>query len=518
MIDAVIIGGGHNGLAAAFYLAQAGRKTLVLEAADDVGGGAITADLHKGFKCPTLAHDVCLHAQVAEDMNLARFGVRFITPAARVCAVSPDGPPLVLYDDVGRSVESVRPFSTKDAEAYPEYRRAVERVASVVGSVLEATPPDIDHPSGRDLWNLLRTGRRFRSLGRRDEYRLLRWLPMPAADLVDEWFTNDLLRAAIAAPGVSGTMMGPRSAGSGLVMLLREAHRRLAGGMLRVAGGPGALTRAMADAAVAAGATIRTNAAVERILVRDGRAAGVISNGSEISSRLVVSAIDPKTTFLRLVEPTELTPAFAAKLRNYRAAGTLAKVNLALSRLPAFRGVPDSAMLSGHVHIGRDLDYLERAFDQAKYGEFSTAPWLDVTIPSIADPQLAPAGAHVMSVYVHYAPYRLRSGGWDGARPALLEAVFATLETCAPGLRSVVLHAQVFTPEDLEKRLGVAGGHVFHGELAPDQLFAMRPLLGYGRYSAPIENLHLCSAGTHPGGFMTGASGRLAAREILRHL
>jgi phytoene dehydrogenase-like protein len=518
MVDAVIIGGGHNGLAAAFYLAKAGRKPLVLEAREDVGGGGLTRDLHPGFRCPALTHDVCLHARIVRDMDLAGHGVEFITPAARVCALSTSGPPLVLYDDVARSVEAIRPLNVKDADAYRAYRRSVERVASVLAAVLEAPPPDIDRPAGRDLWHLLKAGRRFRALGQRDEYRLLRWLPMPAADLVSECFATDLMRAAIAAPGVSGTMLGPRSAGSSLVLLLREAHRQLAGGRVRVRGGPGALTRAMADAARAAGAEIRTAAPVDRILVRDGHAVGVVAQGEEIRSRIVIAAVDPRTAFLRLADPADLGPDFTTKIRNYRSAGTLAKVNLALSRLPAFRGVADPSVLSGHIHVGPSLDYLERAFDHAKYGEFSAAPWLDVTIPSILDPQLAPPGAHVASIYVHYAPYRLRTGAWDGATSALVDALFAVLEGYAPGVRSLVLNMEVFTPPDLEDRFGFAGGHVFHGELAPDQLFAMRPLLGYGKYGTPIRDLYLCSGGTHPGGFMTGTSGRLAAREILRHL
>ncbi len=517
MTDVVIIGGGHNGLAAAFYLAKGGRKPLVLEARGEVGGGAITSEIHPGFRCPTLSHEVLLHAQVVRDMDLARHGLDLLTPSAQVCAVALNGPPLVLHDDPAASAASIREVDAADADAYGRYRKAIDRIASVLATVLESPPPDIDGPAAGDLWNLLKAGRRFRALGKRDGYRLLRWLPMPVADLVDDWFTNDLLRATIAAPGVSGTMLGPRSAGSSLVMLLREAHRQLSGRVsMRVRGGPGALTRAMAAAATAAGAEIRLATPVDRILVRDERAAGVVAGGREIPARTVVSAIDPKSTFLRLIDPMDLAPDFSAKIRHYRAVGTLAKINLALSALPAFRGVTRSDALSGRIHIGPDLDYLERAFDHVKYGEMSSAPWLDLTVPSILDPQLAPAGAHVASVYVHCAPYTLRGADWQTCRPTLLASALNVLEAYAPGVNALVVDAQVLTPLDLERDYGFAGGHAFHGELAPDQLFTMRPLLGHGKYDSPIRDLYLCSGGTHPGGFLTGAGGRLAAVEIVR--
>lgn len=515
MHPTVVVGGGHNGLVAAFYLAKAGLRPVVFEARAETGGGAITGEIHPGFHCPTLSHELLLHERIARDMELARHGLDLISPAASVCALSDHAAPLVLYDEVERSAESIRRISGKDAAAYPAFRTAVERIAPVLAGAFEAPAPRIDRPDARDLWSLLKAGRRFRSLGTRDGYRLLRWAPMPVADLASEWFESDLLRATVAAPGLSGTMLGPRSAGSALVLLLREAHRHLAGGRtLRARGGPGALTRALAAAARAAGAEIRTGSPVDRITVEQGRVAGVVVNGQEFRAARVVSAVDPKTTLLKLIGPTELTPDFAAKARNYRAAGTVAKVNLALSALPSF-GI-DADALSGRIHVGPGLDYLERAFDHAKYGEFSTAPWLDITIPSIADPALAPAGGHVASIYVHYAPFRLRGTTWDAARDLLLAATLDVLERHAPGVRGQVVAAQVITPLELENTYGFAGGHIFHGELAPDQLFTMRPLLGFARYAGPIAGLFLCSAGTHPGGFLTGASGRLAATAVLQ--
>jgi phytoene dehydrogenase-like protein len=515
----VIIGAGHNGLAAAFYLARAGYKTIVFERQATVGGGAITSTLHPGFRCPTLSHHTAVWEEVAREMDLARHGLEVITPPVDVFAPTPDGGGIVLNHDPRRSADSIRPLSAKDAEAYPKFREAISKVADVLASLLAAPPPGIDEPSPSDLWNLFATGRKFRALGRQDAFRLLRWGPMPVADLVDEWFECDLLRAAIAAPGLSGTMLAPRSAGSALVLLLREAHRLRAQGMTRVKGGPGALTAKMAAAATAAGAEVRTGIAVEQILAKDGRVTGVVAGGTRVEASVVLSAADPKTTFLTLTDPVDLSPEFLLKIRNYRSKGTIAKINLALSGLPAFSAPAGSTrkltdILSGRIHIGARLDDLERAFDHAKYGELPQVPWLDITIPSILDPDLAPRGGHVMSIYVHHVPYALKDRDWSSAKEALMTAVMRVLEPYAPGVWRLVVGSQVLAPPDLESIHGFAGGHPFHGELALDQLFAMRPLLGYGRYDTPLEGLYLCSAGTHPGGFMAGASGRLAAREI----
>jgi phytoene dehydrogenase-like protein len=517
MADTVIIGGGHNGLAAAFYLAKAGQKPLVLERAGQVGGGAITTEIAPGFHVPALTHEVLLHEQIVREMDLARHGLELLTPAVQTCALSAEGAPLVLWDAPARTADALRARNPRDADAYPRFREAIDRAAAVLAIALGSTPPDIDSPSASDLWQLLKAGRAFRALGRRAEHQLLRWGPMAIADFTHEWFTDDLLRATIAGPGVSGTRLGPRSAGSTLVLLLREAHRHLTGHRrVQVRGGPGRLTQAMAAAATAAGAEIRTDARVERIIVRDDRVAAVLVNGREVPAGTVLSCADPKTTFLELCDPVDLSPDFLTKMRNYRAAGTVAKINLALSKLPSFTGITDAALLQGRIHVGADLDYIEKAFDHVKYGEASAAPWLDIAIPSILDPGLAPAGAHVASVYAHYAPHKLRGSDWASAKQDFTSRVLQVLEAHAPGFGSTVVHAHVVTPADLEADFGFFGGHVFHGELALDQLYAMRPLLGFGRYETPVRGLYLGGGGSHPGGFMTGASGRLAAQRVLR--
>ncbi len=395
------------------------------------------------------------------------------------------------------------------------------RLGGFLGELLERTPPSLDGPGVGELWDLLKTGRRFRALGRSDAFRLLRWMPMSAADLVGESFSTDLVQAAIAARGIFGVAQGPWSAGTGAALLLNAAVDPAPGGSsVTVKGGPGALTRAMADAARQAGAEIRTGVSVARVSVRDGRATGVVlEDGTELPARAVVSNADPKRTLLDLVDPIELDPGFLTRIRNYRTPGVSAKVNLALSALPSFTGVANPSDLKGRVQIGPSIDYLERAFDASKYGEISAEPYLDITFPSLHDPSLAPAGAHVMSVYVQFAPFRLANGGsWKDARHELSRRVLSTLSGYAPGIERLVVEQQVITPEDLETTYGLTGGHILHGEPSLDQLFTMRPVLGWAQYRTPIDDLYMCGSGTHPGGGVTGGSGQNASREIVRDL
>jgi phytoene dehydrogenase-like protein len=523
MRDVIVIGGGHNGLVAAAYLARAGLKPLVLERSDEVGGGARTGEIAPGFRSPTLAHAIGpLRASIVEDLQLARHGFALLTPDPCVFAPAPDGRALVIHRDERRTAEAIARFSARDAARWPGFAATLGALAGCLRSILESTPPSVNRPEGRDLWSWLMAGRRFRALGRANGFRLLRYMPMAVADLAGEWFETDLLRATVAARGVFGTRLGPRSAGTGANLLLAAAWDPApAGSGMSALGGPGGLARTLADAARAAGAWIRVETEVARILVRDGAVAGVaLTTGEEIFARAVVSNADPKRTLLGLVDPDALTPEFADDIRHYRCEGATAKLNLALDALPRFTAVtsgePAERLLGGRIHIGPSLDYLDRAFDAAKYGRISDDPYLDVTIPSLLDASLAPPGKHVMSIVAHCAPFRLRAGDWTKERETLADRVMRTLTTYAPDLPSLVRHLQVITPVDLEERFGLTGGHIHHGEPALDQLFVARPVFGWARYRTPVKGLYLCGAGTHPGGGITGAPGANAAREILK--
>jgi phytoene dehydrogenase-like protein len=519
--DVVIVGGGHNGLVTAFYLAKAGFKPLVLERSAQVGGAAVTDEFHPGFRCSILAHTAGpVRPDIVRDLRLERHGLKLIAPEVAVTALSPDGRALTLYQDANKSPQEIAAFSQKDAAKYPEFQQSLTKIGQVIAEALATTPPDIDHPSSGDLWSMLKTGRAIRNLGKKDMFRLLRWGPMAVADLAAEYFDTELLRAVVAARGIFGTFLGPWSAGSALVLLIRAAgDPHPAGSACFVAGGAGAITQAMASAAKAAGAEIRTSAEVIEIRAQNGAATGVLlSTGEEIQARAVISNADPKRTLLQLTDPIHLSPDFVQKLQHYRGHGTVAKVNLALSGLPKFTALNgDGAAVKGRIHIGHEIDYLERAFDECKYGNFSRQPYLEATIPSLTDPTLAPEGKHVMSIYMQYAPYKLK-GDWEDHRKALGQTVVQTLAQYAPNLPELILTHQVITPRDLEDKYGLTGGQIFHGELALDQFFTMRPLLDWARYRTPIENLYLCGSGTHPGAGLTGGSGANAAREILKQL
>jgi phytoene dehydrogenase-like protein len=518
--DAIVIGGGVNGLTCAAYLARAGIAPLVLEAQGTLGGGARTEEIAPGFKAPILAHSAGpLRRDVVEDLELGRHGLEFLSSDVSVASLTTDAKALLIYEDPKRTARALRDRAPDDADRWPMFVSSLAAVSRVVGMLYATTPVSVDKPAGRDLWSILRTLRAFRSLAKDDAYRLLRWGPMAVADLVGEHFIGEQLRAVVAADGIFGTRLGPWSAGSGMVLLLRAANEAVAPARTWFArGGTGAIAAALERAVRTSGGHIRPNARVSRVLVDGAQARGVVlDDGTELRARAVISAVDPKQTFLRLCDPIDLAPEFLWRLRNYRSHGTVAKINLALSALPRFAGLEADAM-AARIRIAPDIDYLERAFDHSKYGRYSPDPYIEFTLPSVLDPSLAPKGAHLLSAYVQFAPYGLREGGWDQQRDAFAKSALATLERHAPGLGALVVAQQAITPLDLERTYGMTGGHIFHGELALDQMLEMRPLLGWGRYRSPIRSLYLCSSGTHPGTGLTGGSGANAAREIIRDL
>ncbi|HEX5707077.1 MAG TPA: NAD(P)/FAD-dependent oxidoreductase [Pyrinomonadaceae bacterium] len=521
----VIIGAGHNGLVAACYLAKAGLHPLVLEWRERVGGGALTEEFHPGFRSSTLAHGLGpLLPEVARELELERHGLALINTDARLFAPDREGRSLTIYDDAERTARELESLSAHDARAYADFRQSFARIGRVLASVVREAPPSIERPRGREAWGFLKLGKEFRGLGKRDAYRLLRWGPMAVADLAAEWFESELLRASVAARGIQGAFAGPWSAGTSLGLLVQAAFDGQPFASNSFArGGAGALAKALAHAAQAAGAEIRTGADVARVVVQEGRATGVVlEGGEEIAARAVVSNADPRQTFLRLVEPTELDPDFLSKVRGYRSTGAAAKVNFALGALPLFatrKKIESGAEeLRGRIHIGPEIDYLERAFDAAKYGDFSPEPYLDITIPTLSDTGLAPEGRHVMSVHAQFAPYNLKEGDWTSRREEFADAVVRTIETFAPGFSNLILGRQTITPLDLEQTYGLSGGHIHHGEMSLDQFYTFRPIIGWAQYRTPVARLYLCGAGTHPGGGLTGAPGRIAAHEILKDL
>ncbi|PYS20449.1 MAG: amine oxidase [Acidobacteria bacterium] len=516
----VIIGAGHNGLVAAYHLAKAGSKPLVLERREVIGGACATEEFHAGFRAALAGSAGPFLTEIVKDLQLERRGLEFMKPDVQVCALNPSGAPICIYEDEKRTAAELVDHSRKDSEKYPEFLACFANIGRALRPLLTMTPPDIDAPSKSELWELGKLGWKIRGLGKKDEYRLLRYGPMAVADLATEWFENETLRAIVAARGIFGAFAGPWSAGTSAPLLLQAANsgNPIAPAVF-VKGGMGALTDAIAKAATDAGAQIRTNAEVARVKISEGKTAGVVlANGEEISARAVVSNADPKMTFLNLVDAGELDPSFLQKIRNYRAHGTVARINLALSALPKFNNVDSAEKLSGRIHIGPDIDYLERAFDVAKYGDFSSKPYLEITIPTLTDSSLAPNATHVMSIHAQFAPYKLKDGDWESRREELGDAVVNTLSDYAPNLKDLIVARQVITPLDLESDYGLSGGHIHHGEMSLDQLFAFRPLLGWARYRTPIDGLYLCGAGTHPGGGVTGAPGLNASREVIKDL
>jgi phytoene dehydrogenase-like protein len=523
--DVIVIGGGHNALVTAAYLAKAGRRTLVLEARDRVGGAAETSELG-GVRVPRLADTVGrLRPSIVKDLDLRSHGLRLVAPDVRVFAPQPDGRAVTLWTEQARTVDGLRAWSGGDADHYPDFDRLVRALARFVAELAAETPPDIKAPGLGDALTGLKLGRTFRGLGKRDARTILRVLPMAVADFVAEAFETDAVRATIAWRGVRHSFLGPRSAGTTAILLGDSAGNDggAAGQTVFAIGGPGALSEALAAAARTAGAAVRCGPRVTAITSRDNRVTGVaLASGEEITAPVVVSGLDPKRTLVELADPVTIGPSMRWRAGNYRTPGVVAKVNLVLDRLPRFTAAAgdDEQLLRGRILAAPGIEAIERAFDAAKYGRVSEAPVLEATIPSLVDSSLvegAPDGTHVMSVSAQYAPYALREGSWDdaGRADAFGDAVVGVLDGLAPGLSSSIRAREVITPLDLERQYGLTGGHPLHGEQALDQFFLWRPLLGSGRYRLPIDGLYLCGSGAHPGGGITGQPGQNAAREIL---
>jgi phytoene dehydrogenase-like protein len=520
--DAIVVGAGHNGLVAAAYLARAGWRVLVLERRDVIGGATTTEELWEGFAVSTLADGAPrLAPGIAADLDLAAHGVRLRAADPVVVALDEDAPALAFWRDDARTARSIGRISPVDERTWPRFAALVRRLAALVGTVEEMTPPDLGAPDRTDIAAALRAAIGARRLGRRDLGEAVRILPMSVGDLAQEWFEHPRVQASIAASGIEWVNWGPSAAGTAFTLLHGAAWGRdgVFGSSGVVVGGMGALCRGLASAATSRGARIETGAPVASLLVDDeGRAEGVaLADGREIRSGTVLSSADPATTFLGLVPAGHLDPAFVHEVRRIKYRGSVARVHVALDAPPDLRGVDDPHVLTGRLRVAPDLGYLERAYDDAKWGRPSERPYLELTVPTLSDPSRAPNGQHILSVTVRYVPYELAVGTWDAsAAHALEESVLAMLERHAPGIGGTIRHRAVITPGDLERTYGLTEGSPVHGELTLDQLFHMRPAPGWVRYRTPIEGLHLCGAGAHPGGGVTGAPGRNAVRELLR--
>ncbi len=516
--DVIVIGGGHNGLVTAAKLGKAGKKVLVLERRGIVGGAAVTEETHPGFLYTTCAYSPGIfQAPVAEELKLAKYGYETIEYDPSMVAPLNDGDPLYFWKDDARTRESIARLSVQDSRRYSEFVSDMDRLISHLRPLLTNTLPDPATAGVGDLGELLGLAWKLKGLREKDILEMLRVLPMSIFDLLNQYFENPHLKGVLASEGVLGSFYGPRSAGSVYVMLYLRMGRgdgsRFSWPFCK--GGIGSLSEAIAQSAKSFGVEVRTGAEVAQILIKDGIATGVVlANGQEIPCKTVVSNADAKRTFLKLVDPVHLEPHFLLKIRGIKSRGVSAKVNFALDGYPRWKGL-NGDQKPAAICIAPDMDYLERAFDDAKYGQPSKAPFLDIAIPSVVDSTVAPAGKQVMSVYVLFAPYHLKEGSWSEKKEKFGDNVVKTIETYAPGFSNLILHRQIVTPLDLETEFGLTEGNIHQGEISLDQIMFMRPIPGYSRYKTPIQNLYLCGAATHPGGGVTGIPGSLAANQIL---
>jgi phytoene dehydrogenase-like protein len=515
-----VIGAGHNGLVHAAYLAKAGKRVLVLERRHLVGGATVTEEINPGFKYSVCSYVVSLlRPEIIEELELARHGLHLL-PLDGTFTPLPDGNYLARWHDHAKTRQELIKFSRKDAEAYDRFATLMYHLSRAVRMTLSTIPFEPSSLKPSDLSGLAQMGRHFQGLGEELLYDLTKLMTMSAADYLDEWFECEPLKATMSASGIIGTFLGPRSPGTAYVLL--HHYMGEIDGVFRSwglpRGGMGSVAEACASAARSHGAEIRLEAPIARLLIKNGKAEGVVlESGEEIRARVVASSLDPRRTFLKLIEPSELDSEFADAVRRFRIRGSSGKVNLSLGELPNFTCFPgDGPHYRGALSISPTVDYLERAYDDAKYGGFSRHPFMDIVIPSVIDPSVAPPGKHVMSIFVQYASYHLKEGTWEEKREAFGDAVVNTLAEYAPNLKNAILHRQVVTPWDMEQTMGLTEGNIFHGELSLDQLFFLRPVPGWAKYRTPVRNLYLCGSGAHPGGGVMGAPGKLAAQEMLK--
>jgi phytoene dehydrogenase-like protein len=522
--DAVIVGGGHNGLVTAAYLARAGRKVLVLERREMVGGCAVTEEIWPGYKVSTGAYLTSLmQERIVRELELERHGYQVDAKDPAFFSVFPDGRHFFMWQDRAKTLAEIAKFSKRDAEVYPAYEDQLERLSQVVEELLLTIPPQFPPGGIADYIEYLRLAGRMRGLSPKELVALVKIFTQSASEFLDEWFESEQVKVTLATDGVIGANGGPRSPGTAYILLHHcmggvGGHRGLWG---FVRGGMGMVAESIASAARAKGVEIRTGVAVERVLVRSGRAyAVVLESGEEIEGGQIASNLDPKITFLRLLETRDLPAEFVDAIRKFRIEGTSCKINLALNGLPEFTSYPGAPgpQHRATMHICPSIEYVERAWDDAKYGRPSERPLLELTVPTMYDPSLAPPGKHIMGIFLQYAPYTLREGTWDELREPFGDRVISLIAEYAPNIRSIVEHRQVLSPLDLERRFGITGGNIFHGEMSLDQMFVMRPVAGWARYRTPVPGLYLCGSGAHPGGGVMGAPGYNAAREILKDL
>ena len=520
--DAIIVGGGHNGLVNAAYLARAGKKVLVLERRHVLGGAAVTEEIFPGFKFSVCSYVVSLlRPEIIRELDLPRHGLE-ILPLDGTMTPMPSGDYLWRVNDHAKTMREIRRHSRADADAYEEFGKAMVQMCRFVKPILSMTPPDPTTLNPRDLMKLLFLGRRFQSLSSEDKYNQVQLMTMSAIDFLDQWFETDVLKATMSASGIIGTFLGVRSPGTAYVLL--HHYMGEIDGSFRswgfARGGTGAISNSIAGAAREAGVEIRTRAGIGKILVRNGKATGVaLQNGDEIQADIVSSSVDPNRTFLRMIDPEHLPSDFIEEVKRYKFRGSSGKVNLALDALPDFTCLPGPGVhLRGAISISPAVEYMERAYDEAKYGAYSSRPYIDMVIPSLTDPSVAPPGKHVLSCFVQYAPYKLKEGpeAWEGKREAFGDTVVDTISQYAPNLKKIIIGRQVVTPLDMDREFGLTEGNIFQGELSLEQLFFLRPVPGWAKYRTPIKNLYMCGSATHPGGGIMGANGRIAAMEILK--